>query len=60
MPHSSWHVTALGFEMPLTEKGGKIKRRMTKTYGKKGESVFHASINKGKVKNAERKKKRRT
>ena len=45
--------------MPLTEKGGKIKRRMTKTYGKKGESVFHASINKGKIKGAERRKKKR-
>lgn len=61
MPHSSWHVTALGFEMPLTEKGRKIKRNMRKTYGKKkGTGVFYASINKGKVKNAERKKKRRT
>jgi hypothetical protein len=45
--------------MPLTEKGGKIKRRMIKTYGKKGESVFHASINKGKIKGAERRKKKR-
>ena len=46
--------------MPLTEKGGKIKSKMTKTYGnKKGTGVFYASINKGKVKNAERKKKRR-
>jgi len=47
--------------MPLTEKGRKIKRNMRKTYGKKkGTGVFYASINKGKVKNAERKKKRRT
>ena len=45
--------------MPLTEKGKKIKRNMRKTYGKKkGTSVFYASINKGKVKNAERKKRR--
>ncbi len=45
---------ALGFTMPLTKKGTKIKRAMTKTYGskKKAESVFYASINKGKIKGA--------
>lgn len=46
--------------MPLTRKGAKIKRAMKKTYGaKKGESVFYASINKGTVKGAEKKRKRR-
>ena len=40
--------------MPLTRKGKKIKRAMTKTYGKKkGKKVFYASINKGKVKGAD-------
>jgi hypothetical protein len=44
--------------MPLTEKGKKIKAAMSKTYGpEKGESVFYASINKGKVKGAEAKSK---
>ena len=44
--------------MPLTAKGNKIKSAMTKEYGaKKGESVFYASINKGKIKGAEGKKK---
>lgn len=45
--------------MPLTKKGKKIKGAMDKEYGKKkGDSVFYASINKGKVKGAEGKKKR--
>lgn len=35
--------------MPLTQTGNKVKRSMESTYGpKKGESVFYASINKGK------------
>ncbi len=43
---------------PLTSKGAKIKSAMTKEYGsKKGESVFYASINKGKIKGAEGKNK---
>lgn len=43
--------------MPLTPKGKKIKKAMAKTYGsKKGEKVFYASINKGTVKGAEKKK----
>lgn len=43
--------------MPLTKKGSKVKKAMTKTYGKKkGEQVFYASINAGKVKGAEKKK----
>ena len=42
--------------MPLTKKGKKIKKSMSKTYGaKKGEKVFYASINKGKIKGAEKK-----
>ena len=37
--------------MPLTKKGKKIKRAMKKTYGEeKGEQVFYASQNKGKIK----------
>lgn len=36
--------------MPLTARGRKIKRAMTKQYGeKKGESVFYASKNKGTI-----------
>lgn len=46
--------------MPLTKKGKKIKRNMDKEYGKKkGDSVFYASINKGKVTGAEGSKKRK-
>lgn len=37
--------------MPATKKGEKIKRAMKKEYGeKKGEQVFYASANKGKIK----------
>lgn len=37
--------------MPLTKKGKKIKRAMKKEYGsEKGERVFYASQNKGKIK----------
>ena len=44
--------------MPLTKKGKKIKNKMTDIYGKKnGLNVFYASINKGKVKGAEKKTK---
>jgi hypothetical protein len=36
--------------MPLTEKGQKIKRQMVSQYGpKKGEEVFYASKNAGKI-----------
>jgi len=36
--------------MPLTEKGEKIKSAMQKKYGKeRGEQVFYASKNKGKI-----------
>jgi hypothetical protein len=44
--------------MPLTAKGQKILAAMKKEYGpEKGERVFYASINKGKIKGAEPKKK---
>ena len=37
--------------MPLTKKGKKIMRSMKKQYGKKrGEQVFYATKNKGKIK----------
>lgn len=44
---------------PLNKKGRKVKAAMAKTYGskKKGEQVFYASVQKGTVKNVERKKK---
>ena len=43
--------------MPLTKKGRKIKRAMTRQYGaKKGREVFYASANKGRIKGVHRKK----
>jgi hypothetical protein len=43
--------------MPLTKKGAKIKKAMVEEYGKKrGESVFYASENKGKIKGVTKKK----
>jgi hypothetical protein len=45
--------------MPLTSKGQRILDAMSKEYGaKKGKSVFYASINKGKLKGVEGRKKR--
>ena len=45
--------------MPLTKKGKKIKKSMTESYGKKrGESVFYAMENSGKLKGVAKKKKR--
>ena len=45
--------------MPLTDKGKKIMKSMKKQYGKKkGEQVFYASKNKGKIKNVDKKKKK--
>lgn len=45
--------------MPLTKKGVKIREAMQKYYGEeKGEAVLYASINKGKIKGAEKKKKK--
>ncbi|MFZ9145860.1 MAG: hypothetical protein ACO21H_01305 [Sediminibacterium sp.] len=44
--------------MPLTAKGKKIKSAMQKEYGKKkGEKVFYATENKGKIKGVTKKKK---
>lgn len=44
-------VAKLEAVMPLTKKGSKIKRAMEEEYGpKKGESVFYASANAGKIK----------
>jgi hypothetical protein len=41
--------------MPLSKKGAKIKKKMQSTYGKKkGEQVFYASVNAGKVKGAKK------
>ena len=43
--------------MPLTKKGRKVKAAMKKQYGsKKGEQVFYATENKGKIKGLKRKK----
>lgn len=45
--------------MPLTKKGSTIKRAMSKQYGsKKGESVFYASQNAGKIKGTHKEKRR--
>ena len=43
--------------MPLTNKGEKIKKAMMKQYGKKkGEKIFYATENKGKIKGVAKKK----
>ena len=43
--------------MPLTKKGTKIRAALEKHYGKdKGEDVFYAYINKGKITGAGKKK----
>ena len=45
--------------MPLTTKGKKIKKAMSKSYGKKkGESVFYAMENSGKLKGVAKRKKK--
>lgn len=45
--------------MPLTKKGQKIKKAMQKEYGKeKGERVFYATENKGKIKGVTKGKKK--
>lgn len=42
--------------MPLNKKGKKIMSAMKKEYGKKkGESVFYATMNKGKIKGVKKK-----
>jgi hypothetical protein len=46
--------------MPLTKKGRKIKKAMAEQYGKeKGERVFYASENKGKIKGVHKEGKKR-
>lgn len=46
--------------MPLTKKGLKIREKMQEFYGKdQGEQVFYASVNKGKIKGAEKAKKKK-
>ena len=46
--------------MPLTKKGRKVMRAMTKTYGKtKGRRVFYASRNAGRVTGVDRRGRRR-
>ena len=43
--------------MPLNKKGKKIMKSMKEQYGsKKGESIFYATMNKGKIKGVEKKK----
>lgn len=43
--------------MPITKKGQKIKKALKKEYGaKKGEQVFYALENKGKIKGVTKKK----
>lgn len=43
--------------MPLTKKGRKIKRSMKSRYGKeKGERVFYASQNSGRIKGTHRRR----
>jgi hypothetical protein len=45
--------------MPLTAKGKKVKAAMQKQYGKeRGERVFYATENKGKVKGLTKKEKK--
>jgi hypothetical protein len=45
--------------MPLTAKGNEIMKAMQKEYGaKKGESVFYASKNKGKISGVEQRRRR--
>ena len=45
--------------MPLTKKGKEIMKSMKEQYGdKKGESIFYASKNKGKIKNVDKKRKK--
>lgn len=46
--------------MPLTKKGKKVKKAMQKSYGKKkGEKIYYATENKGKVKGLKKKKRKK-
>ena len=45
--------------MPLTTKGKKIKKALSKEYGaKEGESIFYAMRNAGKITGVERKRRK--
>lgn len=49
-----WAEAEILHDMPLTSKGKKILNAMKKDYGaKKGERVFYASVNAGKIRGAE-------
>jgi hypothetical protein len=47
--------------MPLTKKGAKVMRAMSKTYPSKkvAQRVFYASVNSGRIKGVERKGRRK-
>lgn len=45
--------------MPLNEKGRKIMSSMKRTYGPEAKRVFYASINSGRIKGAEGKRRSR-
>lgn len=46
--------------MPLTSKGSKIMRNMKREYGsKKGERVFYASRNKGRIRGVDKRRRSR-
>jgi len=46
--------------MPLTKKGKKVQRAMKEEYGpEKGERVFYASANKGRIKGVHKGKRKR-
>jgi hypothetical protein len=46
--------------MPLTKKGQKIRKAMRRFYGqKKGDQVFYAMINEGKLTKVEQKSKKK-
>ena len=47
--------------MPLTSKGRKVMRELKDEYGsKRGEGVFYAMVNSGKLTGVEEKRKRKT
>jgi len=46
--------------MPLTSKGRKILKAMQKQYGRRrGQAIFYASINAGRIKGAEANKRKK-
>lgn len=47
--------------MPLTSKGSKIMHNMKREYGSdKGERIFYASRNKGRIRGVDKRKSRRS